>query len=344
MRFLALASIASLLIAACGGAPPASASATATVVAAPASTALATTRAGFPGRAISFIVPYAAGGGSDIMVRSLDKIGQDLKVFPQSFTISNVAGGSGFTGKQQAISKPADGYTLTIVDDPNIFGQILNQAPMKYTDFTYIARMVSDYNMVVVRSESPYKTLKDWLDAGKAKPKGVSVGGTGIGNNDHVHVANIEKLTGAQYNYIPFDSGGQVMTNLLGGKVDSAMANPSEAFEQMRAGRVRALGVTSPQRLSDLKDVPTLREQGVDYVVAQFRGVGGPKGIPADVVAYLQEGFRRIARSEQWKTEYLEKYQQADGYMGAADFTKFMDEFFKENEQAFKELPSLKSK
>ena len=340
LRVSVLMSVLAFTIGACGGAAPATP--TSTVAAAPTSTALATTRSGFPSRSIAFIVPYAAGGGSDILIRSLDKIAQDLKVLPQSFTISNVAGGSGFTGKQQAIGKAADGYTLTIGDDSSVFGQLLNQAPMKYTDFTYIARLVSDYNMVVVRTESPYKTLKDWLDGAKAKPKGVSVGGTGIGNADHVQLANIEKRSSTQFNYVSFDSGGQVMTNLLGGKVDSAMANPSEAYEQMRAGKVRALGVTSPQRLADLKDVPTLKEQGVDYVVAQFRGVAGPKGIPADVVAYLEEAFRRVAKSETWKTDYLAKYQQVDGYMGSAEFTAFMDVFFKEQEQAFKDLPSLK--
>ena len=183
---------------------------------------------------------------------------------------------------------------------------------MKYTEFTYVARLVTDPNMVVVRTESSLKTLKDWLDAARAKPKGVSVGGTGIGNADHVQLANIEKQAGTSFNYVPFDSGGQVMTNLLGSKVDSAMANPSEAYEQMRAGKVRALGITTDKRISDLPDVPTLKEQGVDYVVAQFRGVAGPK------------------------------YQQVDGYMGSAEFTAFMDVFFKEQEQAFKDLPSLK--
>jgi len=343
LRANALLSALTFTIAACGGGgtgPPVAA--TASAPAQPTSTALATTKAGYPSRAITFIIPYAAGGGSDIMARSLDKVAQDLKLFPQSFTISNVTGGSGFTGKQQAISRPADGYTLTIVDDPNIFGQILQQAPMKYTDFTYVARMVLDYNMVVVRTESSHKTLKDWLDAAKAKPKGVSVGGTGIGNNDHVQLANIEKKTGTSFNYVSFDSGGQVMTNLLGGKVDSAMANPSEAYEQMRAGKVRSLGITSEKRIGDLPDIPTLREQGVDYVVAQFRGIGGPKGMPADVVAYLEEALKRVATSEAWKKEYLEKFQQLDGYMGSAEFTKWMDDFYKENEQAFKELPSLK--
>ncbi|TMG37189.1 MAG: tripartite tricarboxylate transporter substrate binding protein [Chloroflexi bacterium] len=330
-------------ITACGGtAAPSGSAPSAAASATPTSTELKKTASGYPARAISFVVPYAAGGGSDILIRSLDKISQDLKVFPQPFTISNVAGGSGFTGKQQALSKPADGYTLTIGDDSSIFGQLLGQAPMKYTEFTYVARLVTDPNMVVVRTESSLKTLKDWLDAARAKPKGVSVGGTGIGNADHVQLANIEKQAGASFNYVPFDSGGQVMTNLLGGKVDSAMANPSEAYEQMRAGKVRALGITTDKRISDLPDVPTLKEQGVDYVVAQFRGVAGPKGIPADVVAYLEEAFRRVAKSETWKTDYLAKYQQVDGYMGSAEFTAFMDVFFKEQEQAFKDLPSLK--
>src|SRR3981081_4472195 len=160
LRLSAFMSALAVTIAACGGGgTPAPATATSTVVAAPTATALATTRAGFPGRAIAFVVPYAAGGGSDILIRSLDKIAQDLKVLPQSFTISNVAGGSGFTGQQQASAKPADGYTLTIGDDSSIFGQLLGQAPMKYTEFTYIARLVTDPNMVVVRTESPFKTL-----------------------------------------------------------------------------------------------------------------------------------------------------------------------------------------
>ena len=332
-RGVLAAGAASIVLGACGA-----------ETAKPAAGPIAKTRSGYPDRAISFIVPYAAGGGSDIMVRNLDKIAVTLQLIPQPFVISNVAGGSGFTGKQQAISRPADGYTLTVVDDPNVFGQLLGQAPMKYTDFTYVARMVLDYNMVVVKAESPFSSLKDWLDAAKAKAKGVTVGGTGIGNNDHVQLANIEQKTGTQFNYVSFDSGGQVMTNLLGGQIDSALANPSEAYEQMRAGKVRSLGVSAPQRIPDLRDVPTWKEGGVDYAVAQFRGIGGPKGIPADVVQYLEQVFKRVADSPEWKAEYLGKFQQLNGFMGSAEFTKFMDETYKENERAFKELEALKTR
>jgi putative tricarboxylic transport membrane protein len=223
-----------------------------------------------------------------------------------------------------------------------VFGQILGQAPMKYTDVTYLSRMVQDYNMVVVRSESPIQSMQEWLQMAKAQPKGVSVGGTGIGNNDHVQLANIEKKSGTQFNYVSFDSGGQVMTNLLGGQIDSALANPSEAFEQMRAGKVRALGVSAPERLKDLPDVPTWKEGGVDYVVAQFRGIAGAKGIPADVVAYLEDAFKRVADSPEWKSEYLDKYQQIQGYQNSAEFTAHMEQVFQENEKAFQELDSLK--
>jgi putative tricarboxylic transport membrane protein len=312
--------------------------------AAPLAAPIPKTASGYPDRAISLIVPYAAGGGSDIMVRAIDKVATDLKLIPQSFVISNVTGGSGFTGKQQAISRPPDGYTLTVVDDPNVFGQLLGQAPMKYTDFTYVARMVLDYNLVVVNTDSPFKTLEDWLQAARSNPKGVTVAGTGIGNNDHVQLANIERRAAVQFNYVSFDSGGQVMTNLLGGQVDSALANPSEAFEQIRAGKVRALGVSAPERLKDLSDVPTWKEQGVDYVVAQFRGIAGPKGMPADVVAYLEEAFKRVSDSPAWKTDYLDKFQQMNGYLNAADFQKFMDDEFKRAETAFQELESLKNR
>src|SRR5258708_8811603 len=167
MRLLSIATIAVLILNACSGGAgaPAAESAAQKASAAQTSTELKKTASGYPARPISFIVPYAAGGGSDIMVRSLDKIAQDLKVFPQNFTVSNVAGGSGFTGKAQAYAKPADGYTLTLGDDSTIFGQLLGQEPMKYTEFTYLARIVSHPKLVVDLPGSPYKTLTESIDA-----------------------------------------------------------------------------------------------------------------------------------------------------------------------------------
>jgi putative tricarboxylic transport membrane protein len=101
---------------------------------------------------------------------------------------------------------------------------------------------------------------------------------------------------------------------------------------------VRALAITAPERLKDLPDVPTLKESGVDLVVSQFRGIAGPKDLPADVVSVLETGFKKVAESPEWKTEYLDKFQQINGFMGSEEFTKHMHEQYKVNETLFKEL------
>lgn len=291
-----------------------------------------------PDKQITLINAYSPGGGTDIMFRNIDVVAQKIKAFPQPFVIETKTGGSGTVGKAAGLQARPDGTTLTIADDSNMYQELAGQSPFSYKDFTYIARMVVDYNLIVVRTESPLKSLKDLIDAAKAKPKGVTVAGTGIGNTDHVQLVQFQKKAGVEFTYTSFNSGGEVMTNLLGGHVDAALANPSEAWEQMRAGKVRALGISSAERLKDLPDVPTWKESGVDLVVSQFRGIAGPKGIPAEIVAGLEEGFRKVARSEDWKTTYLEKFQQIDGFMGSAEFTEFMDKQYQEYEALFKEL------
>ena len=292
----------------------------------------------FPEKQITLINAYSPGGGTDILFRNIDAISQKIKAFPQSFVVETKTGGNGSVGKAAGINARPDGYTLTVADDGNMYGDLGGEQPFAYNDMTFIARMVIDYNMVVVRDESPFKTFKEFVDAGKARPKGVSVAGTNIGSTDQIQLTQISRLIGAEYTYTPFNSGGDVSTNLLGGHVDAAMANPSEVWEQIRAGRVRALAITSPERLKDLPDVPTLKEQGFDLVVSQFRGIAGPKGLPPEIVQVLETGFKKVSDSPEWKAEYLDKFQQINGFMGSAEFTQFMDSEYKVNETLFKEL------
>ena len=327
IRFLATATALAILSAACTGAGGGVANKAATK---------------YPEKQITVINAYAAGGGTDIMFRNIDAVSQKIKAFPHAFIVETKTGGSGSTGKAAALNAKPDGYTLTVADDGNVYQQLGGDQPFKYDDFTYIARMVTDYNMVVVRAESPFKTFKDFLDAGKARPKGISVAGTTIGGTDQLQLVQIGKKAGAEYNYTAFNSGGEVLTNVLGGHVDAAMANPSEVWEQMRAGQVRALAITAPDRLKDLPDVPTLKEQGVDLVAAQFRGIAGPKGLPPEIVKILEDGFKKVSDSPEWKADYLDKYQQQNGWLGSAEFKQHMDSFYKENEGLFRELGLLK--
>jgi putative tricarboxylic transport membrane protein len=280
----------------------------------------------YPAKPILFVVPYAPGGGTDIMVRVIDKVGTQLKVLPQPLVIDNKTGGSGVVGKSYAKIKPADGYTLTCADDSSTVVDLFGNAPWPYNDFTYIAKLNVDYQMIVVRADSPYKTLKDLVTAAKAKPKTVKIGGTGVAQIDVLHVAMFEKAAGVKFNYIGFDSGGQVITNLLGGHIDTAIANPGEAYEQMRAGKVRSLGVSSEKRVgfdsAVFKDVPTWKEAGVNCALSQWRGVAGPKGMAKEPLVWLTNALKKIADSKEWHEQYLDKFLQVGVFVSGAEFQK----------------------
>lgn len=284
----------------------------------------------FPAKPILFVVPYAPGGGTDIMVRVIDKVGTQLKILPQPLVIENKTGGSGVVGKSYAKNRPADGYTITCADDSTTVVDLFGNAPWPYNDFTYIAKLNRDYQLIVVRADSPYKTMKDLVTAAKAQPGAVKIAGTGVAQIDVLHVAMFEKASGVKFNYIGFDSGGQVMTNLLGGHVDCAIANPGEAYEQMRAGKVRSLGVSSDKRVgfdsSVFKDIPTWKEAGVNVSLSQWRGVAGPKGMAKEQQDWLVGALKKITDSKEWQEQYLEKFLQVGVFVSGSEFQKEVEE------------------
>jgi putative tricarboxylic transport membrane protein len=280
----------------------------------------------YPTKPILFVVPYAPGGGTDIMVRVIDRVGTQLKVLPSPLVIENKSGGSGVVGKSYAKTRPADGYTITCADDSSTVVDLFGNSPWPYNDFTYIAKLNRDYQMIVVRIDSPYKTLKDLVAAAKAKPNTVKIAGTGVSQIDVLHVAMFEKAAGVKFNYIGFDSGGQVMTNLLGGHIECAIANPGEAYEQMRAGKVRSLGVSSDTRLgfdsAVFKDVPTWKEAGVNVSLSQWRGVAGPKGMAKEPLDWLIGALKKITDSKEWQEQYLDKFLQVGVFVTGAEMQK----------------------
>ena len=307
-----------------------------------------TAGAKYPAKPILFVVPYAPGGGSDIMVRVIDKVGTQLKVLPQPLVIENKTGGSGVVGKSYAKTKPADGYTLVNADDSTTVVDLFGNAPWPYNDFTYIAKLNVDYQMILVRADSPYKTLKDLVAAAKAKPNTLKIGGTGVAQIDVLHIARFEKASGVKFNYIGFDSGGQVMTNLLGGHIDTAIANPGEAYEQMRAGKVRSLGVSSDKRVgfdsAVFKDVPTWKEAGVNLSLSQWRAVAGPKGMPKEQVDWLIDALKKITDSKEWQEQYLDKFLQVGVFVTGAEFQKEVEEEYAVYKTIMEEIGLLKKK
>lgn len=296
----------------------------------------------YPAKPILFVVPYAPGGGTDIIVRTFDKIATEIKALPQPMVIENKAGGSGIVGKSYAKEKPADGYTLMAADDSTTYTYLTGNTPWEYDDFTFIANIDRDYNMIIVKADSPYQTMKDLVAAAKAKPKALKMAGTGVGQVDNIHAVLLEKNGGGAYTYVSFDSGGQVMTNILGGQVDAALANPSEAFEQIRAGKVRALGISAPDRTAVsspmFKDIPTWKESGVDLVAAQWRGIAGPPGIKKEQLDFLIAAVKKVTDSPQWKEQYIDKFMQVQTFVAGEDFKKEVQKEVATFKPVFEEL------
>lgn len=304
------------------------------------STLAVPTRAGaqekYPARAIEFIVPYAPGGGTDIMFRHIVKVIETHKLVPVPIAIVNKTGGSGAVGKSHMIRSKPDGYTLGAVDPTNVTQQLLGEVAWDYRkDFTYIAKMVDDVNLIIVRKESSIQSLGELVAEIKRRgPKKFSIAGTATASQDHIASLDLNKAIGMEANYLPVKSGGEVMTTLLGGHVDAAWANPVECISQLEAGTVRALGVADVRRLDLLPKIPTFKEQGVDMTSYLWRGFGGPAGLPREVIDYWVDTLAKARKTSDWQKGYLEKSVLGDGWLVKDEFAKLMD---REN-QTFKEV------
>ncbi len=284
----------------------------------------------YPARAIEIAVPYAPGGGTDIMFRNIEKIIGQHKIIPQPVNILNKPGGGGAIGKAYCLSKPADGYTFTCFDINTVSQQIDGKAKWDYRkDFAYVARLVSDINLLIVRADSPYNDVKDMVEGIKKKgPKSISIAGTVVGGPDHFANISFNKVTKQQFNYVPYNGGGEVLTNLLGGHVDAAWANPNECVGQLDAKQVKIVGVATETRSPLFPNHPTLKEQGFPAVSLQTRSLVGKAGIPAEALDYWVQALDKVRKTPEWK-KYLADNLLEDGWLAKDDFLKDADNDYK---------------
>lgn len=251
-------------------------------------------QAGWPGeKPIEVIVPYPPGGGVDLMARlTLPLVAKHLP--GARFVIVNRAGAGGQVGFEATFNAAADGYTLGAVAVPalNSF-PVERQVRYRPMEFTFLANVVYDPNTIFVGRDSPLRTLKDLVEAAKARPGELHYGTTGIGSDDHILMLWLEDLAGlAPMIHVPFQGFAPMLSNVLGGHVQLAVGNVSEILAALRDGRVRSLGQASGERWSEAADVPTFREQGYDITGGSSRGIVGPPGIAETIVRRLEDAFR----------------------------------------------------
>jgi tripartite-type tricarboxylate transporter receptor subunit TctC len=297
----------------------------------------------YPTRPIEIIVPYAAGGGSDIMMRNVVKVIEQHKLVPVPIAIVNKPGGGGAIARTQFSQARPDGYTLGVMDPNPVLQQLLGEAPQDYKkDFTYIAKLVDDVNFIVVKADSPMKTLADAVAEAKKQGKRFSIAGTATGSQDHMASIDFDRAIGVETTYLVTKSGSEVLTTLLGGHVTAAWANPSECVEQFRAGQVRLLGVADTKRIGDFPDVPTFKEQGVDMVSYNWRGLGGPPKLPKAITDYWVDVLAKMRATDDWKKGYLAKVYQEDGWQVGDDLMTYVHKEHDEFKAVFEKLGMLK--
>jgi putative tricarboxylic transport membrane protein len=194
-------------------------------------------------------------------------------------------------------------------------------------DLTPIARLVMEPALFAVKADSPYKTLKDFVDDAKKHPGQLKQSGGSITSRDNVVRQVLQKHTGAQWVYVSFPSGGERIAALLGGHVNMMVIEPQEAGEHIRGGNMRVLAQVSDKRLPGFPNVPTMKEAGFDVPLApQVRGIVAPPGIPAEVAAYWEDVFAKLVQTPSWK-KYLEANQFEDAFQKGAELSKFYDAF-----------------
>jgi putative tricarboxylic transport membrane protein len=303
---------------------------------------VAAAAAAFPDRPIELIVPYAPGGGSGITGELMKKIVTEEKLSPQPLTISYKPGASGQVGwTHLATRKREGGYVIaTATASFNIAFVLGKQVQVTPKDFTPIALMLADTALLVTQPGSKFKSMKEVIETAKKSPDAVRVSGTGASGSDAISTALINDALKIKLNYIPFQSGGEAAAAILGGHVELAISNPNELMPHIEAKKLVPLAVFSPQRLSILKDTPTMKELGHDIVVDSGRGVVAAAGIPKDQEKFLIELMRKITQSKAW-AQYANENAMSVKFLPGEEYASYLE---KEREQLKKIVPVLTQK
>lgn len=282
-----------------------------------------------PDRPIEIIVGTDPGSGFDRTARLLQKIWQTDHIVDQTVTVVNKPGGFGALGWSYMNQHPKSGDYIAIISPLLLTNKIVGNQAMSYRDTTPLALLEDEEIVFAVYGKSTIKSGKDFIERLQKDPTSVSVGVSGIGGQNHVALALVAQAAGnidvAKLKVIGFAGSGDVTTAVIGGHVESTASPASTVIPQVVAGRMRAIGVSSEKRMGgNLADVPTWKEQGVDAVFSNWRGIIGPKGMTPEEIQYWNEIFAKTVKSEAWQKE-LKRAQLVDHYLDAKGTGAFLE-------------------
>ncbi|POR52363.1 Bug family tripartite tricarboxylate transporter substrate binding protein [Bosea psychrotolerans] len=275
---------------------------------------------------LKIMAPAAPGGGWDGTARSMQQA-LTASGIAKSVQVTNVNGAGGTIGLAQFVnSAKGDGSQLMVNGFVMVGAILLNKSPVNLSQITPIARITAEAEVIVVPTDSPIKNAKDLADRVKADPAKVTWAGGSAGGVDHIMAALFAGAVGAdatKVNYIPFSGGGEALAAMLGGRVTAGISGYGEFEGQIKAGKLRVIGVSSGARLPNAPDAPTLKEGGVNLEVLNWRSVMAPAGITPEQRKVLSDAIEKMVKTKEW-AEILKARGWDDAYLGGAAFETFL--------------------
>jgi len=250
----------------------------------------------YPSKPIRFVVPFAAGGGGDVVARMLAQRLQERINNP--IVVENKTGAGGNIGSDFVLKSPPDGYTLLNMSSTYPIQAAVSKLPFDpIGDMQPIIMVSRDPVVLLVNANSPLKDAKDLHAAAVKNPGRLTYGSAGVGSIAHLGMEELAHVMGIRLTHVPYKGSSQAFTDVLGGQVDMMLTSATFSGPHIKGGKVRGLGIAGTQRMPTLADVPTFEEQGFrDYNVVDWKAVAGPKGIPQDVVAFLNRELNEVLR------------------------------------------------
>ncbi len=280
----------------------------------------------FPSRPLEFVVHTSAGGGTDIFARVVAEIIAREKLLNQPINVLNRAGGGGAIAYTYTKSKRGDPHTVAVVASLAMITQTLRpELDLGMEHYTPIAFLAQDPQAVMVPADSPYKTIKDLIEAGKKNPESIVASVTSPGGSGRLLVWLLEKETGARFKSVSFKSGGDAIIQVMGGHTQFTTENISEGYGAVEGRKLRVLAVTSATRLAIVPDSPTLKESGINLHVGTGRGFAMPAGVSKEAAATMEATLEKVYKTPQWK-EHAAKNFYENIWMGSAEYARHLAE------------------
>jgi len=276
--------------------------------------------AAYPTKPVTVVVPFPAGGSTDLMGRATAMEFTDA--LGKNFVVSNVSGGAGTIGTASIARARNDGYTIGVVPAAPLVNQPhMRATPYKVDSFDYVCQLFSSPLALAAKPGSPFKNLKQFLDYAKAHPGELSYGSAGPGTLPHLAMEQLLDKAGIEVKHVPFQGDGPAVTALLGGHID-LIVTPGNVVKDKE---LNGLAIFSEQRVSALPNLPTANEQGFEMTAAWWGGVVAPKGVSAEVKDQLNKACLAASKSERFN-QTLTKLGTLVKYRGPADFRAYVDE------------------